>query len=155
MGYTHYFKYNRTFTAPEWKRVCSAAVDIIQWCQGQGIRLLDVCDTDAPPTVDAGLVNRIRFNGSDLDGEDLGHETFVLERYGTGRDFVKTARKPYDLAVALVLLACYDKAAGALAIGSDGEWNEDNREKNYGGGWVEARFVYRGLFGREPDCPWS
>lgn len=59
-------------------------------------------------------------------------------------DFCKTARKPYDLAVCLVLLSMKRHAPRSVRLGSDGDWD---------GEWTQARMVYKELFGVEPKCP--
>lgn len=59
-------------------------------------------------------------------------------------DFCKTARKPYDLAVCLVMLSMKRHAPRSVRIATDGEWD---------GEWTEARRVYKELFGVEPKCP--
>lgn len=73
-------------------------------------------------------------------------------QYGSYFNFCKTARKPYDLAVTLVLLAAHEVASGALDIGSDGDWDEN---ESYGGGWVVPRQVYKDLFDVTPTCPFE
>lgn len=88
----------------------------------------------------------IMFNGV---GEQ-GHETFVLYRLPPAKQpwmltgnpfaFVKTARKPYDLAVCLMLLAAFMIAPDVLLISSDGEWEDD---------WRQARLDYYELFGED------
>jgi hypothetical protein len=152
VGYTHYFDQNRHFTMDEWNKVCQAAIRIIQHCQGTGIELLYDDRYNEPPLVDDEV---IRFNGSDLNGEDLGHETFLLDRYGSGYQFCKTARKPYDRAVSMILLAVMDHAPDVYNIRSDGGWDEDTSHESYDGGWVVSRKFYRAIFGRDVECPES
>ena len=65
---------------------------------------------------------------------------------GEAFDFCKTARKPYDLAVCLVLLAMKRHAPKSVKVSSDGDWD---------GEWKEAREVYKSLFGVEVDCPFD
>ena len=106
----------------------------------------------------------IRFNG----WKDDGHETFMLtkekpEQAGVlfeqlvqspswnpaakeSFDFCKTARKPYDMAVMLVLLIAHDVAPKSIRISSDGDWDSE---------WVPARDAYTKLFGKEPACPFA
>jgi hypothetical protein len=95
----------------------------------------------------------IRFNG----WKDEGHETFLVTREmpeipdwssdkSASFDFCKTARKPYDLAVCLVLLSMKRHAPESVRVSSDGDWDAE---------WTEAREVYRRLFGVEVDCPFE
>ena len=56
--------------------------------------------------------------------------------------FCKTAGKPYDLAVCVVLLRCHVVAPEVFAIGSDGDWDRD---------WTMPRAVYTDLFGDPGD----
>jgi len=92
--------------------------------------------------------DHIRFNG----WKDEGHETFLVTRERPDLpswdpaakesfDFCKTARKPYDLAVCLVLLSMSRHAPRSVRVGSDGDWEME---------WTEARRVYKEMFGVEP-----
>lgn len=92
--------------------------------------------------------DHIRFNG----WKDEGHETFLVTRERPDPpswdpaskesfDFCKTARKPYDLAVCLVLLSMSRHAPRSVRVGSDGDWEME---------WTEARRVYKEMFGVEP-----
>lgn len=84
------------------------------------------------------------------DVDDLGHETFILRRtpaaqagdaaYPYGFAFTKTARKPYDLLVAAVLIVCHAIAPDALAISSDGDPSE----------WEPALRLVTRVFPRDP-----
>jgi hypothetical protein len=91
----------------------------------------------------------IRFNG--VNGE--GHETFIFfkkmpkeQQISSDKSrhfyFCKTARKPYDLAVCLVLLSLAQHASKSVELGSDGDWN---------GEWTDVRRVYKELFGVESE----
>eukprot|EP01036_Dinobryon_divergens_P028790 gene28790-37793_t len=97
-------------------------------------------DDPRPPVVDDEM---IRFN----QAHD-GHETFLLTKeHIIGFSFCKTARKEYDIVVALVLLSCHMHAPNVLDIGSDGHWDSDT--------WPDARRAYRKLFNEESTCPWQ
>jgi hypothetical protein len=64
------------------------------------------------------------FNGVEKDGND--HETFSFPDDG-GRNFCKTAQKPYDLVVVACLAAAKDRLGPLLEVSSDGdpdEWEE-------------------------------
>jgi len=142
MGYTHYFEATRSFTAEEWDAVCQKAQVIKKHCIDNGIKLQFEYDDAKPVRINK---TTIRFNGVDEEG----HETFIIYKdrekskapWGSYFNFCKTALKPYDLAVTLVLLAAHDVAPGVLSIGSDGDWDSE---------WVEARTDYKALFGTEP-----
>ncbi len=92
----------------------------------------------------------IRFNG----WKDEGHETFMLHKkmpepqpFGQGKqyfEFCKTAHKPYDLAVGLILLSASNHAPKTITVSSDGSWDVE---------WAEIRREYKKLFGLEPKCP--
>ena len=63
---------------------------------------------------------------SNKEWNDLGHETFVLNRKGC-QEFCKTARKPYDIMVQAVLVIAKYYFESNISIGSDGDM-EDWRE---------------------------
>ena len=93
----------------------------------------------------------IRFNGRGNEG----HETFILFKQKPKSEswqrnskeyfyFCKTARKPYDVAVGLVLLRAEKNAPGVLKVSSDGDWEHD---------WADIQDAYRKVFEDEPVCP--
>ena len=83
--------------------------------------------------------------------EDLSHEGFEIERVFKPEDwqvpkwagryctFCKTARKPYDLAVGLALIAFREVFGEAVIVSSDGQESD----------WVEAFTLYNQLFGTQ------
>lgn len=83
---------------------------IIKHCEDIGIDLQAEHNEPKPAKV---LKTIIRFNGV----EDDGHETFYLPKKKRSFNFCKTARKPYDIAVAMVLLACHAVAPDAFCCG--------------------------------------
>ena len=93
-----------------------------------------------PPVVDDEM---ICFNQ-----KHEGHGTFLLtrEQQLDRFSFCKTARKDYDIVVALVLLSCHMHAPDVLEIRSDGHWDDDT--------WPDARQAYMELFNEESTCPW-
>ena len=134
----------------QWEKVCLEAFQILDHCAKNKIDLAWEYDVKKPPEVSPDM---IRFNGS----KDDGHETFLVTREmpeipdwssdkSASFDFCKTARKPYDLAVCLVLLSMKRHAPESVQISSDGEWDVE---------WLEARHVYNKLFGVELDCPFE
>lgn len=151
MGYTNYWRRKRDFTIEEWALIRKDVLDVIVHCDRKKIPL--ALESDFPnsgPRVNGSVV---QFNGVGKDG----HETFVVTRKmpeiqpwqlsretGETFDFCKTARKPYDLAVCLVLLSCVRRSP-SIRVSSDGDW--DARE------WVNARESFLELFGVDPECP--
>ncbi len=163
MGYSHYWYRKNDFTQEQWEKICVETLDIIvKHCDRKRITL--AWDYDAPaelqPTLFGGEKwgpkipqvdnDTIRFNG----WKEKGHETFMVEREVPGGnvesgehfDFCKTARKPYDLAVCLVLLSMKRHAPDSVRIASDGGWDHE---------WVAAREVYKKLFDVEAECPFD
>lgn len=134
----------------QWEKVCLEAFQILDYCAKKKIDLVWEYDVTKPPAVTPDL---IRFNGP----QDDGHETFLVTREmpeipdwssdkSASFDFCKTARKPYDLAVCLVLLSMSRHAPESVKVSSDGDWDVE---------WTEARDVYSRMFGVEVDCPFE
>lgn len=134
----------------QWEKVCLEAFQILDHCAGKKIDLVWDYDIARPPAATPDL---IRFNG----WKDEGHETFLVTREmpeipdwssdkSSSFDFCKTARKPYDLAVCLVLLSMKRHAPKSVKVSSDGGWDVE---------WTEARKAYKSLFGVEVDCPFK
>ena len=94
MGYTHYWSNKEVINSEKWRNICAFAHKTIS---ESGIPLL--FESDEPGTKPDINEAYIRFNGVDDDG----HETFLLKREITDFDFCKTARKPYDQVVGLIL----------------------------------------------------
>jgi len=141
MGYTHYYYQKKSLTQKQWENVCIETFQILDYCKGKKIKLAFEYDNPAPPLVNN---DQIRFNGV----KDEGHETFIFlkkkpeEKICSDKSryfyFCKTARKPYDLAVCLVLLSLANHAPKSVELASDGDWDQE---------WAEARKVYKELFG--------
>lgn len=121
MGYTHYWTTTTAFTESEWIEFKKMATGIL--CEAtqapHNISLAD--DDDEPRSITDMLAwavddDRIRFNGCGADG----HETFAVTRAGVGRNFCKTARKPYDTVVVAVLMAAAN-ACPVFTWTSDGD----------------------------------
>ena len=150
MGYTHYIYRKTDFSEKQWEKICLDAFQILDHCKSRKIVLAYEYDSPEPGNPEV-TPDHIRFNG----WKDEGHETFLITRekpenpsYDPNAkesfDFCKTARKPYDLAVCLVLLSMKRHAPRSVRIGSDGDWDNE---------WLESRKVYKELFGVEPKCP--
>jgi hypothetical protein len=104
------------------------------------------------PTLD--VTDGVAFNGdatTDLDGE-----AFVIPppAVGGGRHqvaFCRTNRKPYDLAVASVLLRLRLLLPGLVMVASDGAWDHEwCRGSHPRVGVPGARTLVGGLFGAVP-----
>ena len=150
MGYSHYIYRKSDFSQKQWENVCLETFQILDHCKGKRIAL--AYEYDSPESGNPEVTpDHIRFNG----WKDEGHETFLITREKPENpsydpkakesfDFCKTNRKPYDLAVCLVMLSMKRHAPRSVRIGSDGDWDNE---------WLEARLVYKDLFGVEPKCP--
>ena len=123
MGYTHYYRQQRDYTEQEWDRLIEATKKIFAYCEQNGI----ILENDSPLS-ERGIApiadeNMIWFNGQESSG--LSHESFVLSQTkGDDFSFCKTAQKPYDNAVCMVLLSSHSIAPEVLEISSDGEFEE-------------------------------
>lgn len=152
MGYSHYVHQKKTIPQRQWERICMKTFQVLDYCAGRKIRINYEYDVPKPPQVNDEV---IRFNGWGPEG----HETFMLHKkkpdlqswQEKGDDyfnFCKTARKPYDLAVTLVMLVIISEAPKCVTLSSDGDWDAEDE-------WVPARNVYKELFGEEPSCPFE
>lgn len=145
MGYTHYWYRTRSFTPAEWKSIKIDCHKIITLCSGLDIDLRYEFDRMRHPSI---TNEHIRFNGQ---GEQ-GHETFFMARKLKADrdinkpvfDFCKTAAKPYDLAVCLILLRIAHYVPSDFVIKSDGAWDTE---------WEAARRAYTMLFLDTPANP--
>lgn len=149
IGYTHYYYQNKSFTQKQWEKISLDALDALAYCEKKKIVLAYEYDGPKVPEVSNDL---IRFNG----WKDEGHETFIIERKCPKAQpwieskqyfgFCKTAYKPYDLAVGLVLLVAASHAPKTIEVSSDGDWDGD---------WAEIRKAYKEIFGNEAVCPFK
>jgi hypothetical protein len=149
MGYTHYQYQKNNFTQKQWEKICLDFLKIEDYCEKNKIALAYECDIPQPPKVDDEL---IRFNGVGNEG----HETFILHKKKPAPQpwmdskeyfsFCKTAHKPYDMAVGLVLLCAAKHAPKTISISSDGDWDHD---------WAGIRREYEKIFGSSPECPFA
>jgi len=125
MGYTHYWDAPTAHPdyAAAWPCIITDTQAIITAVRGAGIVIAGP-DGFGRPLLDA---EGIAFNG-DATG-DLDYEAFVLAAPGPvprfEHLFCKTGRRPYDLAVAAVLLRCHLLLPEVFRIGSDGDWDRE------------------------------
>ena len=131
MGHTHYFG-PTNFKPADFQLVVKASREVIRIVtEEMKIPLVyELDETDKPPVCEGEM---IQFNGPD----DEGHETFILNQNG-GRDFCKTARKPYDIAVVAILCLAHHQD-NSFEPGSDGDAED----------WEEGLALARRI---NPDC---
>lgn len=155
IGYTHYWEQEGSFSQGEWENIATDSIRAIEFCENLGIELTSDYDHDEKAEISD---SRIRFNGVGKDS----HETFILEKNPRNRsslnsssggdfNFCKTARKPYDLAVGLVLLITQKHAPNRIKVSSDGTWGKDEIDED----WTSIRRAFYDLFHERPQCPWK
>ena len=111
MGFSHYWKTEKSFSRKQWTELSALAKKIFAATM---IPIQFESDISDPPIIDN---DGIRFNGVDDDG----HETFLLDRRIRSFDFCKTARKPYDDVVIAVLIAASRVGNPGFSWSSDGD----------------------------------
>lgn len=159
-SYTHYYEV-LNWDSPEWKKAWPQLIKdvptIIQTAdiplQGPDERIADT--TPSSEEDDEGLrpppppIVKLD-EGIDLNGiEKKGHEPLIINPRKQEWSFVKTARKPYDIVVACVLLRAFMLAPGQFKLSSDGFWHYEDE-------WGVVRELYRKIWpGEEISCPWG
>ena len=119
MGFTRYWtRTNKKIT----KSFCTTANQIVQECKKKGITLANGLGEEEPIISMTG----IWINGNGNKDEYLTHETFGIDNVKLGQfDFCKTARKPYDYAVRLLLDAAKKEGLVTNVTDDDkGTYNE-------------------------------
>jgi hypothetical protein len=132
MGYTHYFTKAAADRddALRFEMFARGARTIIDYAKTyEGIKIGDLEISD----------EIVVFNGV---GED-SHETFYWAIDGSGFNFCKTARKPYDTVVTACLIHLKDVYGDLVDIGSDGSWSE----------WTLGARLYRNATGLTAENP--
>ncbi len=129
MGYTHYWRPQKSFTDEQWGKIKAAFRCLLKVAESEGIEIVGwdgekeseiICDQE-----------KIAFNGLDDDS----HESFVIEKIvRSDFEFCKTAHKPYDEVVTGMLLIVNDIAPGVLEISSDGDMDGEN--------WDQGRKIF-------------
>ncbi|MCP2323623.1 hypothetical protein HDA40_002130 [Hamadaea flava] len=131
MGYVHTYGYQPGSDpfAAAWPAIVGDVQTIIAAVAEIGIAVCGPMGTGDPI---ADLSDGIMLNGDDaaglsFDGFDLPapHHTPGAPADCRVWRFVKTARRPYDLAVTAILLRAHLLAPEVFAIGSDGQWAEE------------------------------
>jgi hypothetical protein len=133
MGYTHYWKTGRDISKAAWSKIARDAKTAIVYVVDNLAQLAN--EYDEPGTIPAVTDEFIRFNGVG----DEGHETFRFTRLKTSFEFCKTARKPYDIAVCLILLIAQEHSSNVVAS-SDGDADD----------WKQAIELFAQIFGKAP-----
>lgn len=137
MGYTQYLFPRADFESKHWADIMAGTQRLVEICAKRGIVLRVEYDEPEAPSI---TKRKIVFNGL---GEE-GHETFVLLRRPEGRQFCKTARKPYDVAVTAMLAYVTSVYPYAMVVASDGG------KKDWRKGVLLAREVWPGV---NIQCP--
>lgn len=142
MGYTHYLSRPKELDKDTWinfiEDVKKLKVNLPEYSKNAGgyykIDKLELAGGDGTGQDYLGS-DAICFNGSQKN--DLWHETFHIRRKvilsdrktpdenGRYHEFCKTARKPYDLYVCLVLIALKYHFNNEVEISSDGTMPDD------------------------------
>ena len=134
-GYSNYWQQSEDFTSSEWSKIVRLAKAAIKTAEKHGIVIRDGWGKGKP------VINNkeVYLNG---DAENnLDHETFYLtkkrdmkKKYSEpGSGFTKTARKPYDAAVATILVGIQKiapkkfsaKADGSLRVCGINKWSNE------------------------------
>ena len=116
MGYTHYFYMKKNTPKAAWKKICKDVKKVLENLP-EGVRVCRELDRpgESPEISDKYII----FNGI---GEE-GHETCILKPEATRFECVKTAYKPYDIAVCATALIAKHYAP-TMYLGSDGDGPE-------------------------------
>ena len=141
MGYTHHFAYlpHSLQLRRAWPLLRLDTARILSEARRSGVFVAGVLG-DEEPLLDEQV---IAFNGRGNQQRDMFvlSRTALTNRSRWGRRYMlaacETGRRPYDLAVAAVLLRTWQLAPKAISLGSDGTWDED---------WRAARELVADLF---------
>ena len=121
MGYTHYWRPQRSFTEDEWASIKHGFNLMIQ----KSTVLLAGPDGEKETPIQSDD-KILAFNGVDDDS----HETFWIDRKKVSNfEFCKTASKPYDEIVTAMLIYIDHVAFGAFDISSDGDMGGPDWER--------------------------
>ena len=131
--YTHYW--NSPTDAKKWKRIWPQLVADAAFIAGRaGVPLQHGTDDEKPPLI--SVKEGICINGVGSNG----HESFHIRPSGNDNfNFCKTARKPYDLAVATILLRARTLMGEEFTFSSDGLWDYDRE-------WIAAKNLFETIW---------
>jgi hypothetical protein len=119
MGYTRYYTIKNNLDETKFKeysKICKEVCEYLQKEYDYNLVNYEGVEGTQPEFTD----KLISFNGE----EDLSHESFSISTMGSGFDFTKTARKPYDSSVLACLYLAKKIFKDSIDISSDGE-NDD------------------------------
>jgi len=137
MGYTHYW-FGRPEVLENYESLATDVERIEQYCDSVGVKLYGYDPNECEYVEGAPLYtdNYIAFNGVG----DEGHEPFFMLRVSDDQEFpfCKTAAKPYDIAVCLMLLRM-QVLVPSFTFDSDGDLDSEPE-------WVAAKKAYAQLF---------
>lgn len=111
MGYTHYWKAKKS-NATKFKAFSNTCKKLYEnlpefsknaggYYENDKIEIANAIGKGNPEFNDT----HIAFNGK---GDELAHESFIIDNNNYDFNFCKTARKPYDLLVVACLIAAYE-----------------------------------------------
>lgn len=126
MGYTHYWNQTAVFNQRDWdhlKRFVGAVLAHLPEHSASAGGHYE--DAPLQVAVLGSPEDRIWIEGFGRhEGVDLDHESFVVEKDGSGFQFCKTARKPYDLVVATILLQAHLLQQEGFLVSTDGDFDD-------------------------------
>jgi hypothetical protein len=130
MGYTHYWAYPPTdpVWARAWPEVVRSTHVIIAHARRAGI---DIAGPDGHGGALAREAEGVAFNGAAVAGlhgapfQLLAPLPHLPGRQPTATAYCTTSGKPYDAAVAALLLRCRLLLPGTFRIASDGRWDTE------------------------------
>ena len=141
MGYTHYWTIHDITKPPMTSEI---AQDIQKIILASDVPIGDGCGAwDSKPVLEP---DQVVLNGIDDDSHDTLWYPPVFEGrrklppFSLGRDFCKTAQKPYDVVVCAALVAIKHHQGDNVEIHSDGKFDDE---------WQPAYQLYRKATGRE------
>ena len=122
MSYTHYYQQHETVSPVQMEPVITECERILKYAKNKGIGIFGWDDTKegyfGKPEIGIYVIN---INGD--ESKSLDHETFYFRLNNLKWRFCKTARKPYDSIVCLMLLSLTVHIPG-FEFSSDGTIDE-------------------------------
>ena len=138
MGYTHYWERPVRLLPRSFAR---AVADCQHLLPQLGVSLAGACGTGQPEFSPTAII----FNGS----QGQSHETFRIDQTSSGRrhgpmvrEFCKTARLPYDLAVQVALIVFQHRQGDCFHVASDGGTSDWDHARQI----CQEHLVYGGDF---------
>lgn len=126
MGYTHYWEMSRDISERNFKKLTNDMKAIEAFIKNDEVCISDEITLHHPNGENEGVLyysNTFGFNGNGLLGDD--HESMHID-LGENNSFTfcKTARKPYDFAVQLILISLkyHIRSTRVTSDGDAEEW---------------------------------